>query len=251
MYSEIVSAEKSNTRVALCLITATKGSTPRKVASKMLVFEDGSIKGTIGGGSLENQVIKDALEVLKTGVSQTFSHQLLKDFKMGCGGSVEIYIEAIEPKKRLYIFGAGHIGRVLARLAQQLDFRVTVIDERKGIFDNWATEGMETINLNHEKAFQQLDFKSNSFIAAISHLHGYDRDIVAHCAKQAHAYLGMIGSKRKIESAKQVFRKKKLLSEDEMNAIDWPMGIPIACQTPEEIAVSILAKLIDVRQKLQ
>jgi xanthine dehydrogenase accessory factor len=216
----------------------------------MLVYLNGSVFGSIGGGNIEHKVIQDAILILQNGKPQLFDHSLIEDHNMGCGGTVQVYIEPIGRKFRLYIFGAGHIGAGLAVQAQRLGFSITLIDERPEVFVSPPLDGIPRINKNHKLAFDELIFDDRTFITSISHLHEYDRDIVAHCARQPHAYLGMIGSKRKIETARQFFSEKNLLTEKEMNDIDWPLGIPIECQTPEEIVISILAKLIDVRGKM-
>ena len=170
---------------------------------------------------------------------------------MGCGGYVETYIEPVINKMKLYIFGAGHIGCILADFAHKLDFRVTLIDERKEIFDEFSTENFNIIKKNHKLTFKDLSFDKNTFIASLSHKHGYDKEIIEYCAKQEYSYLGMIGSKRKVEKIKKEFLNNNSLTENQLQKIDWPMGVKIECQTPEEIAVSIIAKLIDVRGKMK
>ncbi len=216
----------------------------------MLVYENGRIFGTIGGGSFEKQVIQDALSVIREKESRIFTHALVHDHGMCCGGSLKVFIEPIMTQKRLYIFGAGHIGKALAKFSHALGFNVTLIDEREDAFDDWQHEGIRLIRSSHSLAFEELTFDEHTFIAAITHDHAYDREIVAYCAKQPHAYLGMIGSKRKIALAKKTYQAGKILSEADMKGIDWPMGIPIQVQTPEEIAISILAKMIDTRSGL-
>ncbi len=250
IYQHISAIENSSQKAVLCIITHTKGSVPRKAGAKMLVLETGKIYGSIGGGSLEKKVIEDALKVIKIQKTSTYSHALVQDHGMCCGGIVEIYIEPIVNKKNLYIFGGGHIGKALAQYAYQLNFIVTVIDERLDILNEIQPTEIKTINLYHHSAFQELQFNDQALICVITHNHAYDREIVAYCAKQPHAYLGMIGSKRKVEVAKKLFREGNVLTEDEMNKIDWPMGINIKVQTPEEIAIAILAKLIDVRNTI-
>lgn len=247
MYDKIINASKSAKKSAICIIIQTKGSTPRKVGAKMLVYEDGKIEGTIGGGALEKQVIDDALEIIENGEPKFFSHNLDSDLNMNCGGNVDVYIEPIQKKKKLYIFGAGHIGKVLANLAYTLDFEITVIDERENIFNNWETEKFAIINKHFTEAFKELHFGNEMFITVLTHTHENDRDITSFCAKQKFAYLGMIGSKRKIKTFIDYNLEKKLLTQEQINEINMPMGVPIKCQTPEEIAISILAKLIDVR----
>jgi len=108
---------KSGIKAALCIIVETKGSSPRKTGSKMIVYENGKQEGTIGGGSLELKVIEDAKEIMNGSVAQKFSYDLGDDLSMNCGGSAEVYIEPILQQQQLYIFGAGHIGKVLAKYA--------------------------------------------------------------------------------------------------------------------------------------
>jgi xanthine dehydrogenase accessory factor len=249
IFFKLNEAENSDLRAALCIITQTKGSTPRKAGSKMIVYEDGTIFGTIGGGNLENLVIANALKVIENQAITVDNHLLEKELQMGCGGSVEVYIEPVANKKKIYVFGAGHIGRIVAEFAYRLNFRVTLIDERENIFTEFDTRNYLIINKNHKEIFNQLVFDKNTYITALSHTHGYDKEIVGFCAKKDFAYLGMIGSERKVEKMKKSFIEENILNETDFEKIDWPMGVKISCQTPEEIAVSIIAKIIDVRGK--
>ena len=250
IYSKIADLAESDIESAICTIINTKGSTPRKTGSKMAVCKDGSIWGTIGGGTLEMKVIKDAFIVIEEKKPAIFKHALVHDHGMCCGGSLEIFIEPIMKKKNLYIFGAGHIGSALAKYANELDFKTTLIDERQDIVSKLSIEGVEIIAKKHKSAFNELFFDEKTFIAVITHNHAYDREIVSYCLKKPNAYLGMIGSKRKVENAKKAFFAANILPE-ELDSINWPIGIDINVQTPHEIAISILAKLIDVRSKLK
>ncbi len=249
IYEKIAALEKSDSKGALCTIVRCSGSTPRKIGTKMLVYEDGSIFGTIGGGALEKSIIKDAIEIIKSQHGSTYEYTLVQDLGMCCGGTLTVFIEPIVNKKNLYIFGAGHIGKALARFASEVDFSVTVIDERPAELAPLESNGTTVIQKKYNRAFKELNFNHNTFIAVITHDHAYDRDIVSFCANQPHRYLGMIGSVRKIEIAKKTFKAGKKLTDKQMKAIDWPMGIDIDVNTPEEIAISILAKMIDVRSK--
>src|SRR3989337_2159508 len=115
-FEEITKTARGEMEAAFCIIVNTKGSTPRKKGAKMIVYEDGSIKGTIGGGALEERVILDAVRVMRDGSPELTRHDLLHQHSMCCGGSVDIYIEPVEKKPDLYIFGAGHTGQALAAL---------------------------------------------------------------------------------------------------------------------------------------
>jgi xanthine dehydrogenase accessory factor len=251
LYQKIIEVESNGQEAAVCTVVKTKGSTPRKEGAKMLVFSSGKILGTIGGGALEKQVITDAQESIKNAKPALFSHSLLNEHGMCCGGKVDIYIEPIMKRTSFLIFGGGHIGKALASFASELDFQVTLVDERDDMTQEIDANQCTVINKNYRRILNSLSFTAQTFIAVATHNHSADREIVAYCAKKPHAYLGMIGSKRKVEMAKKIFLTGNILTEKEMNGIDWPMGINIKVQTPKEIAIAILAKMIDVRSKIK
>ena len=247
IYEKIGELNKQNKTCALCTIVSTSGSVPRKHGAKMLVLENGKIFGSVGGGALEKKVIEDALFSIETNTPQLKEHALVYDHGMCCGGKVTIFIEPIMSQKKLYIFGAGHIGRALAKYSKETGFNVSLIDERPSIINSITENHMEKLCKPHYKAFQELKYDKNTYVAVITHDHAYDREIVAFWGNKDIAYLGMIGSARKIEIAKKVFIKGEMLSEEQMEFIDWPMGLDIGAKTPEEIAISILSKMIQVR----
>lgn len=246
IYQHIHEAIKTRKRAALCIITKASGSTPRKAGTKMLVFENGNIQGTVGGGSFEKMVIEKALILMQENSLGIYDFNLTEKEGMACGGFAQVYIETIQQQKQLVIFGAGHIGKALAPMAKQLNFGITLVDERPGIFNDLKESGYRCINKQYAEAFADINFTPDTYVCVMTHSHDFDKDIVAHCGKQNLAYLGMIGSKRKIEKIKQEFIDNNVLTDEQMLKINWPMGLSINCQTPEEIAVSVLAKLVDV-----
>lgn len=215
----------------------------------MIVYENGSIEGTIGGGALEKVVIEQALDALKKNITKTVTHNLVSELAMCCGGTVELFIEPIMNKKKLYVFGAGHIGKALAKFAVELDFNVSLIDERYDAFDNFAVQECTLIIDQHATAIEQLKFDEHTFVVILTHNHQYDREILALTSKKKHQYIGMIGSERKVEIAKKNMLASKIMNTKEVEEIDMPIGLDIEAITPQEIAISILAKLIDVRNK--
>lgn len=233
---------------ALCIIVQTRGSTPRAAGAKMIVFADGSIRGTIGGGELEKSVITEALSVLKSRQPILHRHDLLHRHNMCCGGSVDVYIEPLMEKQKLYIFGAGHTGHALARHAQQLEFETVLIDDRKEYLDAITIPGVNKLNLHYAQALPLLPFDDQTFVAIMTYSHPHDRDILAYCLKQPFAYLGMIGSERKVEMTKKLFSEGLVASAEELDRVDMPMGEEIGAETPDEIAISILARMIRVRR---
>lgn len=247
IYEKISKAQQDNQPGALCVIVATKGSTPRKTGAKMLVYKNGDIYGTIGGGELERKVIENALCVINEKEAKLFKHDLLRQHGMCCGGGMEIYIEPIMTKRKLYIFGAGHTGKALAKFALSLEFEIVLIDSRKKYLDELDMKEVNKMNLKHQLALQALPFDENTFVVIVTHSHPIDRDILAYCIKQPFAYLGMIGSQRKVEMTKKRFIEGGIASAKELKKVDMPMGIDISAEGPDEIAISILAKLIEVK----
>ncbi|MEI6766355.1 MAG: XdhC/CoxI family protein [Bacteroidota bacterium] len=247
LYSEIDEIRNSGRSAVLCIITETTGSSPRKAGSKMIVFNDGTIKGTIGGGAIEFQAIQEALTLIGKTEPVKKIYQLEQDLGMHCGGTMEVFFEPFGPRNSLYIFGAGHIGRVLARFAHDLGFRITLFDNRPEIFNEFDTSAYSCIDGDYLENIKNTAFDSNTFVVIVTHKHIHDEDILEACAKKDHAYLGMIGSRRKVAEATKRFLENKLMTEQQISEVNMPIGISMKVETPEEIAISILAKLIDVR----
>lgn len=247
IYIKINEAKRNNEKIALCTIVSTKGSAPLHQGSKMIVWESGQIYATIGGGNLEKWVIKNAIDVIHKETAELFRHELLRQHGMCCGGTVEIFIEPIMPNKRLYIFGAGHIGKALASHASSLDFEIFLIDDRENIFDNISIIGVDHLPVNHSRLLKTLPFDKNTFIVIATHDHELDREILGECINNKYAYLGVVGSQRKVEVTRKIFLSSGITSEQELNEVDMPIGLEIGANGPNEIAISILAKLIAVK----
>ncbi len=213
----------------------------------MIVYENGSIYGTIGGGALEKTIINRALEAIKNNNAFIAEHNLVKDLAMCCGGTVSVFIEPVMNRRKLYIFGAGHVGKALACFATSLDFNITLIDDRYDAFENIEAQEYEVLNAHHSTAIAQLEFDEGTFVVILTYDHQHDREILALTSKKPHCYIGMIGSKRKVEIARKNMLAGNLMLPEELEQIDMPVGIDIKAVTPQEIAISILAKLILVR----
>ncbi len=234
----------------LCLVTASSGSTPRKEGARMLVLEDGTIIGTIGGGSIELKASADARGMLANGKPGNKKYQLDDDLQMHCGGSMEVYFEPFYPHNKLYIFGAGHVGREVGRYAAELDFKVVFIDHRPDIYKEFEC-GYAECKVNHYlESLQYIEFTDRDFVVITTPKHEYDESLLEHLAKKQLAYLGMIGSKRKVAEARKRLLNEKALTEAQLDFVDMPIGIPFNAQTPKEIAISIVAKLIDAKNSL-
>lgn len=244
IFQKIIEIQSKGEKAAVCTIISTKGSTPLKTGAKMIVWENGKIFGTIGGGNLEKGVITDAIKVIEENKASVFEHNLQLQHKMCCGGILNIYIEPIMQKKQLYIFGAGHVGKALVKYARDLDFEIFVIDNREEIFEDWDNEGYNKMVVDFNDVLSKLPFNDSSFIVVATYEHSIDRQIIFHCVKQPHAYLGMIGSKRKVEITKKMMITSKIATQEQIDNIHMPIGIDINAIDHNEIAISIVAELI-------
>jgi xanthine dehydrogenase accessory factor len=247
LFKKIEDIKAGKGKAALCIIIQTKGSTPRKVGTKMLVYEDGSIFGTIGGGNLEQKVIAQAIVQMNLKKPDTFKYNLVKDLEMCCGGMVAVYIEPIMKTNTLYIFGAGHTGEALAKMASFLNFEVTLLDDRKEYLDKVEIENITKELIDFNTDLDRFKTNPNTYIVVMTYSHPVDRQILSHYVDEDLAYLGMIGSKRKIVVAKKMLQDEKYASREQVNKIDMPIGLSIGAIEPAEIAVAILAKLIEVK----
>lgn len=232
---------------ALCVVTRNTGSAPGKVGAKMIVYGDGSIEGTVGGGSVEKRTIEEALKIMKTRKPQLIDFNLQKDFDMTCGGAVSIYIEPLSKPAKLYIFGAGHIGKILARYAPDMDFETWLIDWRTEMLENKDINRCQKICKPYLDAVEEISFDQDSYIVIVTPNHEMDENVLAAVGKKEVAYIGLIGSKRKIETLTKSFLHENILTREELDRVNMPIGIKFNAITPAEIAISILAKLIDVK----
>ncbi len=255
LYSEIPLLLKTYPSVALCTIVHTKGSTPMKNGSKIIVCPDKKIIGTIGGGALEYAVIKDALKCIENSESKLFEHHLTKDHQMCCGGTVSVFIEIIKSFPKLYIFGAGHVGSFLATVSSLLQFDTYLIDDREFILSQFKMQDIfnnkvTTILHSPVEYIQSLPIENtnDNFCVIVTYNHQIDREILLGAISKKFKYIGMIGSKRKVFITRK-FLHHNNISENDINKIDMPIGIDIHAYYPEEIAVSILAKIISCKHQ--
>lgn len=244
LFQIIEELHKQGKDCALCTVIQSSGSTPLKAGAKMIVSENGEIYGTIGGGDLEKSVIQNAIQIIRQGHSELFTHNLLQQHGMCCGGKLSIFIDFLRKPDKLYIFGAGHVGRALAQIATTLPFDIYLIDDRKIEMDKFLHAGVNKIPLSYKEILPSLPFSKGTYVAIMTRDHAMDREILSYCIHKNLSYLGMIGSRRKIEITKKMFLSGGICTEEEFERIDSPMGISIEAQSPEEIAVSILAGII-------
>ena len=250
IYQEIARITAEGEEAALATVVGASGSTPREVGAKMLVRADGSIVGTIGGGSLEAQIIKQAVRAIKQGQSQRLHFNLTAEggeLGMICGGDTEVFIEPILPSPTLFIFGGGHISLPLAKIGKILGFKIAVMDDRAEFANPQRfPEADQILAEDFSTAFSKLKINKASYIVIVTRNHQYDELVLELALGTEPKYIGMIGSKTK---NKAVFSHllAKGIAQEQLNKVHAPIGLEILAQTPEEIAVSILAEIVKVR----
>jgi xanthine dehydrogenase accessory factor len=252
IYQEIVRIKAEGEEAALVTIVSATGSTPREEGTKMLVRADGSILGTIGGGSLEAQIIEEAAKVIKQGKPKRLHFSLtakeVEEKGMLCGGESEVFIEPILTPPTLYIFGGGHIALPLAKMGKLLGFKIAVIDDRAEFANpDRFPEADMTLPDDFAKTFPKLKIDKSSYIVIVTRNHQYDDMVLEWAVGTPAKYIGMIGSKTKVETVFSHLLTKGI-SRKQLDRVHAPIGLEIDAQTPEEIAVSILAEIVKIRR---
>ncbi|HSB66614.1 MAG TPA: XdhC/CoxI family protein [Anaerolineales bacterium] len=251
LYQAIVDIEKNNETGALCTIIGSKGSTPRHVTSKMLVYPDGHIIGTVGGGEVENRVIKEALDAIKDRSPRLLSYNMANPERGDpgvCGGQVEIYVEPLIPKPVLVVVGVGHVGKAVAHLAKWLGFVVAVTDDRPEFCNLKAVPEADLLYpMPLEELTGQLKITPWTYVVLTTR--GIDIDIrgLPSILNSDAAYIGVIGSKRRWATTTKKLMENGMPS-DLIQRVHSPIGLEIHAETPEEIAVSIMAEIIELQQ---
>lgn len=236
--------------VAIVTITKHKGSTPRGIGSTMLVRSDGKIYGSIGGGAIEYNVIQLALEALEKGESMGTSMALSKEeIAMICGGEVEVFIKVYKTRPKLLIIGGGHVGRALYKFSSLLNFDISVLDDRKDLLTEEDFPLAERIiERDIEEALKSYKIDRNTYIVIASRSHSLDQEALEAVIKREPAYIGAIGSKKKVLTIRKNLLTKGI-DEELLNKIYSPVGINISSGPPEELAISILAEILLVKNK--
>jgi xanthine dehydrogenase accessory factor len=251
IFDALVELEKSNNTGALCMIIRSKGSTPRHVTSKMLVYPDGHIIGTVGGGEVENRVISEAIKAIEDRVPRLLSYTMANPERGDpgvCGGQVEIYVEPIVPKPILVVVGVGHVGKAVAHLAKWLGFFVAVSDDRPEFCNPEAVPEADTFYpIPLEKLSSQLKITPWTYIVLTTRGMNIDVEGLPSLIDSNAAYIGVIGSKKRWATTTKKLAEMGI-SQKAIKAIHSPIGIEIYAETPEEIAVSIMAEIIKLHE---
>lgn len=247
VFAALAHVEAAGESAALCTIVREQGSVPRHAGSKMLVYADGGIIGTVGGGEMESRVIRAALDALRDGATRLLSYQLA-DPSAGdpgvCGGEVEIFVEPIQPLPTVLIIGGGHVGRALVHLARWLGFRVALSDDRAEFCNaEWAPDAQEYWPVPVSELVEHYRFNAQTYIVMPTRGVPLDVDALPRLLDKPHAYLGVIGSRRRWATALRRLAAAGVPPE-RLAKVHAPMGLELNAETPEEIAVSVMAEII-------
>jgi xanthine dehydrogenase accessory factor len=252
IYEQIVQLRREGRRGAVATITNVRGSIPSFQTAKMLVRDDGSIAGTIGGGCVEAEVWQAAREVMEEEKPRSLTFNLNNNPKydtgLVCGGTLEIFIEPVLPPALLYIFGAGHVAYNLYKIASIAGFEVVVIDDRESYANrDRFPEAREVIADDFDAVTARIQIPESSYIVIVTRGHRDDMRVLRWAINANTRYLGMIGSKRKTISIYKELEKEGVPA-DKFADVHAPVGIEIGAVTPEEIAVAIVAEMIAERR---
>ena len=255
VYQEIVGLRQAGRRGALATITSVRGSIPSFQTSKMLVRDDGSIVGTIGGGCVEAEVWQAAREVMEQEKPRTLTFNLNQNPKydtgLVCGGTLEVFIEPVLPIPALYLFGAGHVAYHTFKVARAAGFDVVIVDDRESYANRERfPDAREVIADDFDQACARLAPNENSYIVIVTRGHRDDMRVLRWAVTTPARYIGMIGSRRKTLSIYKELENQGL-DAALLERVNAPVGLEIGAVTPEEIAVAIVAELIAFRRNCE
>ena len=241
--------EQKQQPVALVTVTKCYGSTPCVLGSRMIITESKEVFGTIGGGKLEYLAIDEALKALKENKIITSGYTLGPEFEQCCGGKVEFIIEPMNQSPELFLFGAGHIGIEIAKLLVNTTFKVNLIDSRNDWFSNLELDETVTqiqVKENDFKTFKDaVRWGNNCYVLVLTHSHTIDFDIIALALQNETKFIGLIGSKTKKVRFNTMLIKEMNIKEGMSNVV-CPIGLEIGGNSPKEIAISVVAQLLQV-----
>lgn len=248
LYEEIVRLTRLGEPFALATVVAHGGSSPRKSGAKMLVRCDGSFIGTVGGGRVEKESVEAALVALRDETPRTLDYVLTAENGFACGGSMSVFVEPQGRRPLLVMFGAGHVGRAVTRLAHGCGFRVVVVDERPDCAVAELLPGADLIICALvAEAFGRLSLDQAGFVIIATPGHVSDFAAVRGCLATEAGFIGLLGSRRKRETLLQTLEEDGF-DDTQRARVVTPVGLAIGAQTPEEIAVSIVGQLIGLRR---
>src|SRR5437660_1016970 len=255
IYEELVRLRRLGQKCAIATIVQVNGSIPSYESAKLLVREDGSMVGTIGGGCVEAEVWNAAREVIETEkprhLNFSLGQEAAYDNGLICGGQLNIFVEPVGPEPRAYIFGGGHVSKSISKVATIAGFATVIVDNREAFANRERfPEAEETYAEEYEDVFGKLTVTSSTYVIIVTRGHRDDMRVLRWAVTTPARYIAMIGSKRKTISVVHELEKEGFAREL-FEKVFAPMGFEIGAESPEEIAISVVAEMIAVRRAPQ
>ncbi|MEE8112133.1 MAG: XdhC/CoxI family protein [Acidobacteriota bacterium] len=252
-YTQVTEYLRNREHFVVATVLKTSGSTPRKPGAKMIVLGTGQIRFTVGGGPFEALVIEDSLEALSSGQSRIREYQFREEGEgalgMVCGGSATVLMEVLRGPDRLLIFGGGHVGEALAEKASGMDFEIHVVEDRQEFLQPGNFPAQTVLHFagpEFSGDFPEPD--PHAFVCILTRCHRTDHQVLRRVIRFPAAYLGMIGSRRKARTVLSRLAAEGV-PEKLLESVHSPIGLEIGGRTPAEIAVSILAQVVQYRNR--
>jgi xanthine dehydrogenase accessory factor len=248
LFEEMAQLSRKAAPFALATVIEHSGSSPRKAGAKMLMRNDGTILGSVGGGRVEAETIQAAMAAMTEGTPRILTFVLTEEHGFVCGGTMRVYVEPHGNAPQLVMIGAGHIGKATATLAKTCGFRVTIIDERTEYANREAIASADDLLCCPIiEAFTRLTLDDNSYVIVATPGHLHDFAAVREALRSKAGFIGLVGSRRKRQALLQTLTEEGLTAQDQARIVT-PVGVEIGAETPEEIAVSIVGQLIQKRR---
>lgn len=252
VYQALLAAQQQGVGAALATVIETSGSMPRHAGSKMLIYADGRIVGTVGGGAMEARVIQTAQQVIQTMETrlETYTLNSLDAGDPGiCGGTARIFIEPVGQTPRLLVIGGGHVGKALAELGHWAGYRVTLCDDRPDYANEAYVAGLdEYLVCAPQDVSQTTTIDRHTYIAAVTRGLPVDVNLIPVLLATDAPYIGLIGSRRRWAVTMKALRETRGLTTEQLARIHAPIGLELQAETPKEIALSILAEITMLRR---
>jgi xanthine dehydrogenase accessory factor len=252
VFEALLTAHEQGEVVALATVIHVQGSVPRHAGSKMLIRRDGSIVGTVGGGRMENLVIEAGLAAMQDGKTRTPTYSL-NDLLAGdpgiCGGSVQVFVEPIGSAPLLLVIGGGHVGKALAELGKWTGYRVALSDDRPEFCNPAYVAGLDSYMVcKPGEVLNHITVTPQTYIACVTRGLPVDLDLIPALVNSSAAYIGLIGSRRRWALTVKALKEQRGLTDEQLKRIYAPIGLELNAETPQEIAISIMAQITQLRR---
>lgn len=252
VYQAILDATEQGIPCALATVLSTTGSMPRHAGSKMLIYADSTIVGTIGGGAMEAGVIQSAQAVIESGQARTETYTLnsLEDGDFGiCGGTAVIFIESVAIAPTLLVIGGGHVGKALCELGLWMGYRVVLSDDREAYCNPSYIPNLNGYLITAPESIRDhIKITSYTYIATVTRGLPVDEKLLPQLIKTSAGYIGLIGSRRRWKITAKTLREKYNLTDEQLGRIHSPIGLELEAESPKEIALSIMAEITMIRR---